>query len=118
MSASYLAPKTVHMIATASVMDTTTTSARGSEQRTSTRYQLAGEAEVFWDGSGPVVAEIKNISLGGCYLQTGNPLPQQAPVRLRLRIETIAIEIEGTVRRTDAGGFAVEFSSASPILAP
>jgi CheY-like chemotaxis protein/c-di-GMP-binding flagellar brake protein YcgR len=69
--------------------------------------------------SGPEEAvshcKLTDLSLGGCYVETESPFPEQALVELCLKAEEISVHTEGMVRVTHPGhGMGVEFPSRTP----
>ncbi len=59
--------------------------------------------------------KLTDLSLGGCYLETDSPFPEQALIDLCLRTEEMAVHTEGMVRVTHPGhGMGIEFPSRTP----
>jgi CheY-like chemotaxis protein len=59
--------------------------------------------------------KLTDLSLGGCYVETDSPFPEQVLVDLCLRAEEMAVHTEGMVRVTHPGqGMGVEFPSRTP----
>ncbi|MGA7929071.1 MAG: PilZ domain-containing protein [Candidatus Sulfotelmatobacter sp.] len=59
--------------------------------------------------------KLTDLSLGGCYVETDSPFPEQALVDLCLRTKDMAVHTEGMVRVTHPGhGMGVEFPSRTP----
>lgn len=59
--------------------------------------------------------KLTDLSLGGCYVETDSPFPEQALVDLCLRAEDIEVHTEGMVRVTHPGrGMGLEFPSRTP----
>ncbi len=55
---------------------------------------------------------LTDLSLGGCYVETDSPFPEQALVNLCLKVDAESVHIEGMVRVTHPGhGMGVEFPS-------
>ncbi len=55
---------------------------------------------------------LTDLSLGGCYVETESPFPEQALVNLCLKVDAESVYIEGMVRVTHPGhGMGVEFPS-------
>jgi hypothetical protein len=62
------------------------------------RYPFIASAEVREDNSGSRMnTRISDISLGGCYVDTVNPLPDGTMVHLRIFTETHSFEAPATV---------------------
>ena len=59
--------------------------------------------------------KLTDLSLGGCYVETDSPFPEQSLVDLCLRTGDVAVHTEGMVRVTHPGqGMGVEFPSRTP----
>ena len=59
--------------------------------------------------------KLTDLSLGGCYLETDSPFPEQALVELCLKAEDMDVHTGGMVRVTHPGhGMGVEFPSRTP----
>ena len=59
--------------------------------------------------------KLTDLSLGGCYVETDAPFPEQALVDLCLRTDELEVHTEGMVRVTHPGrGMGVEFPSRTP----
>ena len=59
--------------------------------------------------------KLTDLSLGGCYVETDSPFPEQALVDLCLRADEMAVHTEGMVRVAHPGhGMGVEFPSRTP----
>jgi len=59
--------------------------------------------------------KLTDLSLGGCYVETDSPFPEQALVELCLKTKDMAVHTEGMVRVTHPGhGMGVEFPSRTP----
>ncbi len=59
--------------------------------------------------------KLTDLSLGGCYLESDSPFPEQALVDLCLKTKDMAIHTEGMVRVTHPGhGMGLEFPSRTP----
>lgn len=87
----------------------------------SVRSQLRAwlQAAATANGAGPEETvphcKLTDLSLGGCYVETDSPFPEQALVDLCLRTDEMAVHTEGMVRVTHPGhGMGVEFPSRTP----
>lgn len=59
--------------------------------------------------------KLTDLSLGGCYVETDSPFPENALVDLCLTTQAMAVHTEGMVRVTHPGqGMGVEFPSRTP----
>jgi len=76
-----------------------TSSELPGEKRWHTRYECKGSASVRAAGSTyPIQGEIKDVSLGGIYVESTTPLPVNTEVLLNLNIEGIPVQGTGVVR--------------------
>jgi PilZ domain len=57
-----------------------------------------------------ILAQMRNISFSGCYLETAGKLPQNGKVEVMLQAYGIGADIWGVVRRRDATGVGIQFS--------
>jgi hypothetical protein len=74
------------------------------------RFQLTTTVMVREAATGAaVLAQIKNISLSGCYLETPRQIAEGARVRVILQTSDIRADLWGTVRRRDANGLGIQF---------
>ena len=62
-----------------------------------------------------VLAQLKNISLSGCYLETPRQIPEGARVRVVLQTSDIRADLSGTVRRRDAKGIGIQFINGATV---
>jgi diguanylate cyclase (GGDEF)-like protein len=66
------------------------------------------------EGSGPVLGNLTNISLGGCYLETSVLLPADSKLKLVFSSDNRNLQAEGIVVRNDPGsGVAIKFKEGS-----
>jgi uncharacterized protein (TIGR02266 family) len=85
-------------------------------RRTDPRYERQLEVEILVDGKRHVVIS-KNLSLGGMFVETAQPLPVQTTIQVRFRVPTQPepIDVTGEVRwieRTEPGvvaGMGIRF---------
>lgn len=62
-----------------------------------------------------VLAQLKNISLSGCYLVTPRQIPEGARVRVILQTSDVRADLWGTVRRRDATGLGIQFVNGATV---
>jgi CheY-like chemotaxis protein len=76
-------------------------------------WLLANAPEMVPEDADPVAqCKLTDLSLGGCYVDTTSPFPEQALVDLGLKAADMEIHIEGVVRVMHPGtGMGVEFPS-------
>jgi CheY-like chemotaxis protein len=76
-------------------------------------WLLANSPEVPPEEADPVsVCKLTDLSLGGCYVETESPFPEQALIDLCLKAAGMEIHAEGMVRvMHPASGMGVEFPS-------
>jgi diguanylate cyclase (GGDEF)-like protein/putative nucleotidyltransferase with HDIG domain len=66
------------------------------------------------EGSGPVLGNLTNISLGGCYVETSVLLPADSRLKLVFSSDNRNLQAEGIVVRNDPGsGLAIKFKEGS-----
>jgi PilZ domain len=76
--------------------------------RTTPRFAFIAEAEIVGMGA---PARVSELSARGCYIDSINPLPKDANVRLRIRYGCSTCDFSGTVIYTHAGfGMGVVFA--------
>lgn len=85
--------------------------ARFAERRSSPRYVLIAAVEIIEPVANiRLVGRTAEISLGGCYIDTLNPLPKNTVVRLAIQREQGAFESWGRVVYVHEGiGMGVQF---------
>ncbi len=86
------------------------------ENRWHPRYQCKGSASVKQQGVPyPVHAEVKDISLGGIYLEMSTPLVVGAAITVMVNIQGISFEAAGVVRTSyPLVGMGIAFNNLSP----
>jgi len=62
-----------------------------------------------------VLAQLKNISLSGCYLETPRQISEGARVRVVLQTSGIRADVWGVVRRRDAAGVGLQFTNGATV---
>jgi hypothetical protein len=80
------------------------------QKRAAKRYDL--HIDVEYDlGGGAQKAQTRNISLGGCYLDTADRPPMGSRCQLKFKVPTQkeSIEVSSIVRWMDGDGFGVQF---------
>ena len=88
---------------------------RKSDRRSHTRFVISGKTCVAKAGGGQGTwARLSNISLSGCYVQTGDPLTVGLRVTLLINVDHTEIEVNGVVRTSDPNaGMGVRFTHMS-----
>ena len=86
------------------------------EQRREQRHAFIAHAEVLEQNSGALMSlQISDLSLGGCYVDTVNPLPDGTPVHLKILTETHSFEAPAKVVYSHAFlGMGVKFLDVQP----
>jgi len=79
------------------------------------RFPLTTTVMVREATGAAVLAQLKNISLSGCYLETPRPIPEGARVRVVLQTSDLRADLSGTVRRRDAKGIGIQFINGATI---
>jgi hypothetical protein len=68
------------------------------------------------EGSGEaILAQLKNISLSGCYLETPREIKEDARVRVVLQAANLQAEVWGVVRRRDGAGVGIRFTNGATV---
>jgi len=85
------------------------------ERRRFPRYPCTGSAEILQSGKHLGRGSVKDISRGGCYIETTQPLPCGAEVQLRLNIAGTALYTGAKVVATDPRvGMGMDFMVVPP----
>jgi hypothetical protein len=61
------------------------------------------------------LAQLKNISLSGCYLETPREIKEDTRVRVVLQAANLQAEVWGVVRRRDGAGVGVRFTNGATV---
>ncbi len=87
-----------------------------SERRSAPRFPFVAEAEVMeLRSEARLSARISELSLGGCYIDTLNPFPQDTLVQLRLIQGKEIFETRARVVYVHAGiGMGLAFAELTP----
>lgn len=85
------------------------------EPRWHKRLECAGTASVMAVGyKNPSFAEIKDISLGGIFVQTTTVFPVNTKVHLKMSVGGVSVEMSGIVRSSDpVAGMGIGFQRCS-----
>jgi diguanylate cyclase (GGDEF)-like protein/putative nucleotidyltransferase with HDIG domain len=84
------------------------------DRRLHTRMKCRLTVELHAQENPPVYGNLIDVSLGGCYVETGMILTQGTPVKIVFSIENGDLSAEGTVARIHPGtGIAVQFKEMS-----
>ncbi len=66
------------------------------------------------DGVTPVFANLTDVSMGGCYVETSSIVPPGSKIKLQFSMDDPALVAEGVVARLEPGsGIAVQFREAN-----
>ncbi len=86
------------------------------KQRRSPRHPFIASAELLETNSGSRMStRISDLSLGGCYVDTVNPLPEGAAVELKIFTQTHSFEAPATVVYSHAHlGMGMQFREVQP----
>jgi hypothetical protein len=79
------------------------------------RFRLATTVMLRVVSGTAVLAELKNISLSGCYLETPCQIPEGARVRVVLQTTGIHADLCGVVQRRDATGLGIRFTNGATV---
>ncbi|HWR35697.1 MAG TPA: PilZ domain-containing protein [Clostridia bacterium] len=82
------------------------------ERRTSPRYKFFGEVQILAESLSARKAQVKDISLEGCFVETTEPMPRNGQVLLRFLMGGSEFEMQGLVCRSEPGlGMGIRFNS-------
>ena len=91
-------------------------SGAGEVNRPHARYPLATTVEIRDSGlGGTVLAQLDNISLSGCYVNTPQTLAEHTRVRIVLHTGLLKAELWGVVRRQDQNGLGIQFTNGTTV---
>ncbi len=79
------------------------------------RFSLATTVVVREAGGAAVLAQVRNISLSGCYLETPRQVAEGERVRVDLRTADIHADVFGIVQRRDATGIGIRFTHGATV---
>jgi hypothetical protein len=79
------------------------------------RFSIATTVVVRETSGAAVLAQIKNISLSGCYLETPRQVAEGERVRVDLRTADIHADVFGIVQRKDATGIGIRFTHGATV---
>ncbi len=80
------------------------------------RYPLATTVEIRAATlGGTVLAELGNISLSGCYVNTPQNLAEHTRVRIVLHTGSLKAELWGVVCRQDQNGLGIQFTNGTTV---
>lgn len=80
------------------------------------RFPLAITVMVREGSSGAaVLAQLKNISLSGCYLHTPRQVAEGERVRVVLQTADVRAELSGIVKRRDQDGIGIQFTNGATV---
>ncbi|HLX76321.1 MAG TPA: PilZ domain-containing protein [Terriglobales bacterium] len=84
--------------------------------RPHTRYALAATVEIRASVlKGTVLAQLGNVSLSGCYVNTPQNLPEHTRVRVVLHTGSLKAELWGVIRRQDQNGLGIQFTNGTTV---
>jgi len=88
----------------------------GVDRRSVPRYLCDRGVQVWKQGDlVSVYGKLRDLSLGGCYVETAQALPVQTQVRLAMSLFGMNVRAVGVVRAsTDGKGMGIEFTSVRP----
>lgn len=79
------------------------------------RFAVAITVMVRDSSGAAVLAQLKNISLSGCYVETPRELKEDARVRVALQTATLQADVWGVVRRHDGAGVGIRFTNGATV---
>jgi PilZ domain len=89
----------------------------GNNTRREPRYPFIASAELLDEHSGSrMSSRISDLSFGGCYVDTINPLPDGTSVQLKIFTETHTFEAPATVVYSHTHlGMGMKFREVQPV---
>ena len=89
----------------------------GNNRRKDSRYRASGGAKITEIGArAGQWATLHDLSIGGCYVETTNPLPPTTPVEIVIHIDDIQINARGAVTVSHRlVGMGVNFKEVSAL---
>ena len=85
------------------------------KRRSVPRYSCTGTVEIFQSERLVGWGTVSEIGRGGCYVETGQPLPVGSKVQLRLCLDSASLEIAAEVAwMTPQVGMGMRFEVAAP----
>jgi hypothetical protein len=92
------------------MLQTTTTPSR----RVNSRLVVNGDVWVCWNSNGrDDVSRVRDMSLGGLFLQTPAQRPVGAPTKLDFLVTEGQIRADAVIRHTSRGGLGLKFTAVS-----
>ena len=87
--------------------------ASAPSRRFTTRVQVPGNVWVFWKCQGREdVSQVRNMSMGGLFIETPQPRPSGATTRLDFLVEEGQIRADAVVKHAKAGtGLGLKFTA-------
>lgn len=79
------------------------------------RFSLATTVMLREANGTAVLANLKNISLSGCYLETPRQISEGVRVRIVLQTTGIHADLWGVVQRRDANGLGIRFTNGATV---
>lgn len=80
------------------------------------RFPFAATVMVRESRSGAaILAQLRNISLSGCYLETPRQMPPNGRVQVVLQTHDVRAHLWGVVRRCDKNGVGVQFTHGATV---
>jgi len=86
------------------------------ERRKHPRYPCTGQVRMLLEGSDlELLAVLREISLGGCYVETMSPMPPETNIEMTLMLNDLEVQTRGTVKVSCQGmGMGVAFAEMTP----
>ena len=79
------------------------------------RFAMAITVMVRESSGTATLAQLRNISLSGCYLETPREIKEDTRVRVVLQTGNLQAEVWGVVRRCDGTGVGVRFTNGATV---
>jgi hypothetical protein len=79
------------------------------------RFAVAITVMVRESSGEATLAQLKNISLSGCYLETPREIKEDTRVRVVLQTGSIHADVWGVVKRRDGAGLGIRFTNGATV---
>jgi hypothetical protein len=88
------------------------------ERRRTPRYPFSAGIEILDEQTNShTTSQVRDLSLGGCYVETQDPLPVGKQVLMEIYTDTEFLEARATVAFLESQGMGLAFSDMQPHFA-
>lgn len=79
------------------------------------RFDVAITVTLRETSGATIVAQLKNISLSGCYVETPQEIKEDSRVRVILQATNMSADVWGVVKRRDGAGVGIRFTNGASL---